>query len=119
MHVELQQEITPLEKDDFFILLDHPDAKFDYAPHWHTDFELNIVMDSCGERVVGDSHEDFDALDVVLIGPRLPHIWKGEVEKGNHVVTIQFPEQMLDYPTMSKRIFSSTRSRASRRASPT
>lgn len=110
MHVELQQEITPLEKDDFFILLDHPDAKFDYAPHWHTDFELNIVMDSCGERVVGDSHEDFDALDVVLIGPRLPHIWKGEVEKGNHVVTIQFPEQMLDYPTMSKRIFSSIRS---------
>lgn len=81
MHVELQQEITPLEKDDFFILLDHPDAKFDYAPHWHTDFELNIVMDSCGERVVGDSHEDFDALDVVLIGPRLPHIWKGEVER--------------------------------------
>lgn len=68
-------------KDDFFILLDHPDAKFDYAPHWHTDFELNIVMDSCGERVVGDSHEDFDALDVVLIGPRLPHIWKGEVER--------------------------------------
>mgnify|MGYP001210536105 CR=1 FL=1 len=66
-------------------------------------------MNTCGERVVGDSRERFGELDVVLIGPRLPHIWQGEIEKGNHVVTIQFPEQMLDYPTMNKRIFASIR----------
>ena len=102
---EFQQEITPLDKDDFFIILNRPDAKFDYAAHWHTDFEINLVIGSRGERVVGDCKESFDDLDVVLVGPRLPHIWSGEIEKGNHVITIQFHEQTLEYPLMHKRIF--------------
>lgn len=102
-----QQEITPLSDDDFFIVLNRPDANFDYAAHWHNDYELNLVINSCGDRIVGDSYENFGSLDVVLIGPRLPHIWNGTIEKGNHVITIQFHEQMLNYPTINKRIFSS------------
>lgn len=102
----LQQEITPLDPDDLFIILNRPDAKFDYAIHWHTDFELNMVIGSYGMRVIGDSKEEFDDLDIVLVGPRTPHIWSGEIEEGNHVVTIQFHEQVLEYPTFHKRIFS-------------
>lgn len=100
-----QQEITPLDKEDFFIILNRPNAKFDYALHWHTDFEINLVIGSYGERIVGDSKEDFSDLDVVLVGPRLSHIWSGAIEKGNHVITIQFHEQTLEYPLLHKRIF--------------
>lgn len=100
-----QQEITPLDKEDFFIILNRPNAKFDYALHWHTDFEINLVIGSYGERIVGNSKEEFSDLDVVLIGPRLPHIWSGAIKKGNHVITIQFHEQTLAYPLLHKRIF--------------
>ena len=103
---EIQQEITPLNDDDLFIILNNPDAKFDYALHWHTDFEINMVIDSFGTRCVGDATEPFDGLDIVLVGPRLPHIWNGRIEKGNHVVTLQFHEETLNYPIIHKRIFS-------------
>ena len=102
-----QQEMTPLCEEDFFIILNHPNAKFDYETHWHTDFELNMVVNTRGERLIGDSREQFGSLDIVLIGPRLPHIWKGESEEGNHVITIQFHEQTVHYPTINKRAFSS------------
>ncbi|GHV01204.1 AraC family transcriptional regulator [Bacteroidia bacterium] len=105
----LQQEMTPLSDEDFFILLDHTDAKFDYEAHWHTDYELNMVIGAEGERLVGDSHEEFDYLDIVLIGPRMPHRWISQSGEGTHVITIQFHEQMLNYPTIGKRIFASIR----------
>lgn len=105
--LEIQQELTPLQDDDLLVILNRPDAKFDYAIHWHTDFEINLVMGSHGTRCVGDSVEKFDDLDIVLIGPKLPHIWNGMIEKGNHVITIQFHEDILSYPIMQKRIFSS------------
>lgn len=104
---EIQQEITPLDNDDFFIILNRPDAKFDYAVHWHPDYEINMVINSYGTRVVGDSKEDFDNLDIVIIGPKLPHIWNGMVETGNHVVTIQFHENFVNWPIVHKRVFSS------------
>lgn len=101
----LQKEITPIKQEDLFIVLDRPNAKFDYPPHYHSDFELNLVIDSEGERIVGDSIAEFGPLDLVLIGPNLPHIWKGRIEEGNHVVTIQFHEQLLNFPILNKRIF--------------
>ena len=46
-------------------------------------------MNTYGERIVGDSVEKFDNLDLVMTGPNLPHAWKGEIVEGNHVATIQ------------------------------
>lgn len=103
--VNIQQEITPLNEDDFFIIRNFKDAKFDYALHQHSDFELNMVIDSYGTRCIGDSLENFGNLDIVLIGPHLPHIWNGVIEKGNHVVTLQFHDTTINYPILQKRIF--------------
>jgi AraC-type DNA-binding domain-containing proteins len=102
---DFQKEITPISQDDLFIVLDRPDANFDYPTHYHTDYELNMVINSQGKRIIGDSISEFNELDLVLLGPNLPHKWQGEIEKGNHVVTIQFHEQLLDYPILTKRLF--------------
>ncbi|MDR0542798.1 MAG: AraC family transcriptional regulator [Dysgonamonadaceae bacterium] len=102
---EIQQEITPLGADDLFIVLNHHSAKFDYPVHYHADFEINLVIDTYGKRVIGDSVEDFSTLDLVMIGPNVPHAWLGEVEENNHVVTIQFSDKLLDYPILEKRLF--------------
>ncbi|MFT4222100.1 AraC family transcriptional regulator [Dysgonomonas sp.] len=103
--IEIQKEITPLSHDDLFIVLNHHSAKFDYPIHYHSDYEINLVLDTYGKRIVGDSDEEFHALDLVMIGPNIPHAWRGEIIEGNHVVTIQFSEKLLNFPILEKRLF--------------
>ena len=105
---EFQQEIVPIHKEDLFIILNHPNAKFDYPVHYHPEYEINLVMNCTGTRVVGDSEEEFGDSDLVMVGPSLPHAWKSD-SKVNHVITIQFSEDMLNYPMLGKRIFSPIR----------
>lgn len=105
----LQREITPLSTEDLFIVLNHPDAKFDYPVHYHSDFELNLVIGSNGERIVGDSAENFSELDLVLTGPNVPHAWFGSDDEKRHVVTIQFSDKFIDSPLLDKRQFKSIR----------
>lgn len=102
---EIQKEIIPIGADDLFIVLNHPDANFDYPVHFHPEYEINLVMDTYGNRIIGDSVETFDALDLIMVGPNLPHAWKGEVVKGNHVITIQFSDKLLNFPILEKRLF--------------
>jgi AraC-like DNA-binding protein len=103
---DIQKEITPIVDDDLFIVLNHPNAKFDYPVHYHSEFEINLVMNSYGKRIVGDSKENFGKTDLIMIGPNLPHAWKGEVVEGNHVITIQFSDKILNFPILEKRLFS-------------
>jgi AraC-like DNA-binding protein len=103
---DVQKEITPISDSDLFIVLDHPNALFDYPIHYHSDFEINLVLNTFGKRIVGDSIEDFEDLDLIMIGPNIPHAWRGEKIEGNHVVTIQFSDQFLKFPILEKRLFS-------------
>lgn len=102
---DIQKEITPISDDDLFIVLNHPSAEFDYPVHYHADYEINLVMDTYGERIIGDSVEKFGTLDLVMTGPNLPHAWKGEIVEGNHVITIQFSDKLLNFPILDKRLF--------------
>lgn len=104
---DIQKEITPISEDDLFIVLNHPNAKFDYPIHYHSDYEINLVINASGTRVVGDAEEKFDQIDLVMTGPNLPHAWKSDCKSGHLVITIQFAEQILDFPLMQKRLFSS------------
>lgn len=105
---EIQQEITPITKEDLFIIMNYPNAKFDYPMHSHPEYEINLVMNTKGTRFVGDSEEEFGDLDLVMTGPYVPHVWKSEL-KTNHVITIQFSGDMSDFPMINKRLFSPVR----------
>lgn len=102
---EIVREITPLNNDDLFILLNNKNAKFDYPIHFHPDFELNLVMNTNGKRIIGDSVEEFVGMDLALIGPNLPHVWKAPSTPQTHVITVQFHDQFLNSFLLSKRLF--------------
>jgi AraC-like DNA-binding protein len=95
--------------------------------HFHPEYELTLIVESRGQRFVGDSIASFAAGDLVLLGPNVPHCWlnlppSGRPRRGAPVerarsVVVQFPGDLfggwLDYPEMS-RIGSLLRRRAPR-----
>lgn len=101
---EIQQEICPLGTDDLFIIFDRPNTKFEYPIHCHPEYEINLVMNTSGKRVIGDCEESFSGLDFVMTGPYVPHVWKSDTDLSNEI-TIQFSSDLLNYQIMGKRLF--------------
>lgn len=74
-------------------------SKFDFPLHYHEEFELNFICNGKGSRrVVGDHEGEIGNLELVFVGPNLPHAWfthhchSGEIEE----ITIQFHKDFLD-----------------------
>ena len=49
---------------------------FDTPWHFHPEYELILIENSSGKRFMGDNIAEFDAQELVLIGPNLPHFWQ-------------------------------------------
>lgn len=99
------REITPISSDDFFVVLNHFNAKFDFPIHYHPEYELNLVLNSKGKRIIGDSIQDYTSSDLVLIGPNTPHAWAGnENHSDAHVITIQFHTDFLSDKALNRKI---------------
>ncbi len=90
----LFREITPISEDDFFIIKRHNQAKFDFPVHIHPEYELNLVLNASGKRIIGDSITDYSSPDLVLIGADTPHAWLGQSDNAR-VITLQFHSDVL------------------------
>ncbi len=71
---------------------------FDFFWHYHPEYELTLILKGRGWRLVGDSHENFESGDLVLIGPGLPHTWVSDgSEKGkSEAIVLQFSEDFME-----------------------
>lgn len=74
--------------------------EFPFHWHYHPEFELTFIVNSHGQRLIGDGIADYGPGDLVLIGSNLPHSWRsGPVRfsrKENHrAIVIQFREDFL------------------------
>ncbi len=70
--------------------------------HHHEAYELFYIHRSQGTRFVGDHIGHFEAGELVLMGPHLPHVWKNDEEslhssKPNAVeaICVQFEDSVL------------------------
>jgi len=99
MHSNILKEITPLTQADCFTLFSRRKKDFDFPLHYHEEFELNFLKNAKGaQRIIGDHKEEIDNLELVLIGPNLPHTWVTHNFAGSEIyeVTIQFHKELLD-----------------------
>lgn len=48
---------------------------FDTPFHFHPECELVYILSGSGKRIIGDKIENFEAGDMVFLGPNIPHVW--------------------------------------------
>ncbi|WP_303315391.1 AraC family transcriptional regulator [Flavivirga abyssicola] len=103
----IHREITPLSPEDSFLVFDRVKSEFDFPIHFHPEYELNFIGNGKGvKRVVGDSVEEIDELELVLVGPNLHHGWQNHncSSKEIHEITLQFHENLLNEGILSRKI---------------
>jgi len=90
------EAFQPLPESSFRIF-GYEVSEFDGPWHYHPEYELTIILQSEGIRYVGNSMENFEAGDLVLLGPNLPHCWKNtpDSEGPASSIVVQWPEQFL------------------------
>lgn len=108
--MKIYTEITPLSQNDVFVILNSEKIGFDYPIHSHPEFELTLVMNSFGNRIIGDSVQKYQQEDLVLIGSEVYHKWDDDDVPQNqknsaHVITIQFPKNLFDQSLFMKDSF--------------
>ena len=103
---KIQTEVTPLSEYDCFYLVDRYKAEFDYPVHKHEELELNFVTNCKGcQRVVGDSIEELDYYDLVIVGPKIEHGWlQNDVKQSGDLreITIQWTMNSADIEFLNK-----------------
>ncbi len=104
------KEITPLTQNDVFIIKNSEKIGFEYPIHYHAAYELTLILNSSGNRIVGNSVEKYYLNDLVLIGPEIYHKWDDDdvpsIKKNNaHVITIQFSKDIFNQALFIKEDF--------------
>jgi AraC-like DNA-binding protein len=85
-------------------------AKLNYPFHYHaSEYELTLTLGSNGLRMVGDHMDEFGKIDLVIIGPGIPHCWLNNfVYSGSHnenikVVVIHFNEHVFSKEMLDRK----------------
>ncbi len=82
-----------------FLYRKFDNSAFDAPYHFHPEYELTYIVEGKGKRYAGTHMDDFNAGDLVLLGPNLPHCWKLEPGKEEQLnagaIVVQFDGAFL------------------------
>jgi AraC-like DNA-binding protein len=99
----IYREITPLTEYDCFTIFNRSKIDFDFPVHFHDEYELNFILNGKGvKRVIGDHQATINDVELVLVGPNLPHGWlnhhfdHSKTLSKIEEVTIQFHNDLFD-----------------------
>jgi AraC-like DNA-binding protein len=105
------KEAPPLKKSDCFSVFARHKTEFDFPVHYHEEYELNFIENGKGvKRIVGDSVEEIENWELVLIGPNIPHAWFTHKCKTElFEITIQFHRDLFHEVFLKRTQLSSIR----------
>jgi AraC-like DNA-binding protein len=83
-----------------FRAFERSDPEFPFYWHYHPEYELTLILESQGQRLVGDGIADYGPGDLVLIGPNVPHSWRSgpvrsSADEAHRAVVVQFRHDFL------------------------
>lgn len=107
------REVTPLSERDCFMIFSRVKPEFTFPIHVHAEFELNFIENGAGaKRVVGDSIEEIEDLELALIAEsNLEHGWLNHKCQSKEIkeITIQFHGNLLNEQLLQKNQFRSVK----------
>lgn len=91
------ENINIADNDQSFIAYHLTLQKFEFKWHYHPEYEITFIKKGSGKRIVGDSFENFNNYDLVMIGPFVPHTWvSSEIAPAPLASTVvQFSEKCI------------------------
>jgi AraC-like DNA-binding protein len=107
----LFREVTPLSAEDCFAINSRIKDEFNYPIHFHPEFEINFIENAKGaQRVIGDSVEEIDDLELCLIGNEsMEHVWGNNNHQFKEIfeITIHFHKDLFLGSLLNKNQFRS------------
>lgn len=98
----------PQDFDKSFIVFREKGDFFPAPWHYHAHYEIVLVNQSTGKRMVGDNIGFFGPEDLVFIGARLPHLWLNDkiymdrqASRPADAIVIHFTDDFLGKDFMS------------------
>lgn len=95
----VMRETTSLNAGDCFAMFSRVKEKFDFPLHYHNEYELNLIINAKGaKRIIGDTIEVIDDIELVFIGPNVYHGWFTHqcTSEAINEVTIQFHKDLFE-----------------------
>lgn len=101
---------SPISEDRAFEVKHLIAPYFDPNWHFHSEYQLFLVLQGTGTRFIGDHVTPFHQGDLVFTGPNLPHLWQSDHEYFNfdkklmtEGIVIYFPEDFLGKDFLHKK----------------
>ena len=110
--MKAQFEKITTSKNSSFNAFIYEGKHFDAPWHFHPEFELTYILEGEGTRHVGNSVQQFETGDFVMLGSNLPHCWKNNPTfKGNaKSLVFQWNDDLLGTNWLKKKEFYSINS---------
>lgn len=93
--LKVVQEIIRPEEGASFVCYEFSMPEFNHRFHYHHEFEITYVVESEGQRLVGDHMGEFAPGDLVMVGSDIPHVYRNYSAGHTHYFVIQFTLKLL------------------------
>ncbi len=100
---------SPIPSNHVFIAKHLTESIFDPNWHFHSEYQLFMVLKGNGTRFIGDNVKPFKAGDITFTGPNIPHLWRSDVESSTEKrknscegIVVYFNEKFLGESLLQK-----------------
>ncbi|RRB04003.1 AraC family transcriptional regulator [Larkinella rosea] len=92
-------KVKKTETDSFSVNYFKYNGSFPGLWHYHSEYELTLIVKSSGTRFVGDHIDRYNENDLIFIGKNLAHTWKSDSSKeknqSSEALVIHFKKDFL------------------------
>lgn len=83
----------PSRPEESFLTIEFKGNATGCSWHFHPEYQLSVVVNGKGQRIVGDAVCTISCGEVVLLGSNLPHVWRYEATQSDvQAVVVHFGE---------------------------